>query len=139
MSKPLIRIALVDDDDSVRNAIGRLLSAFGFDVTTYGSAHEFLTSLDSEPPQCLVVDLHMPEITGLDLLHHLMRADIKIPAIIITARDEPGIRERCQSAGAVALLLKPVDSDSLIGTINAAVGASTGEVTPARQQGRGQR
>jgi FixJ family two-component response regulator len=127
MSKPSTRIALVDDDDSVRNALGRLLSALSFDVTTYGSVHEFLTSLKSGLPDCLVVDLHMPEITGLDLQRHLMRAGMKIPTIVITAHDEPGIRERCLSAGAVAVLLKPIDSSNLTNAINAAVDAATNE------------
>ncbi len=121
MSKSSIRIALVDDDESVRNALGRLLSAFCFDTATYGSAHEFLVSLKSGLPHCLVLDLHMPEFTGLDLQRHLMRAGIVIPTIVVTAHDEPSIREHCLSAGATAVLLKPIDSSSLISAINAAV------------------
>jgi len=138
MSELSIRIALVDDDDSVRNALGRLLSALGFDVTTHESAHEFLTSLKSGRPDCLVADLHMPGITGLDLLRHLMRAGIKIPTIVVTAHDEPGIRERCLSAGAAAVLLKPIDSSNLTNAINAAVSAATNNTVPHRQQGGGE-
>jgi FixJ family two-component response regulator len=127
MSEPSIRIALVDDDDSVRTALGRLLSALCFDVTTYGSAHEFITSLKSGPPDCLVADLHMPGITGLELLRHLMRVGIKIPTIVVTAHDEPGIRERCLSAGASAVLLKPIESSSLISAINTATNETTSD------------
>jgi two-component system response regulator FixJ len=105
---------------SVRKALGRLLSASSFDILTYSSAREFLTSLESEPPECLIVDLHMPEITGLELQKYLSRSGIKIPTIIITAYNEPGVSERCQSAGATAFLLKPINGATLIAAINAA-------------------
>jgi FixJ family two-component response regulator len=61
------RIAVVDDDASVRKALARLLSASSFDIETYGSARDFLKSLKAGTPDCLVVDLHMPELTGFDL------------------------------------------------------------------------
>jgi FixJ family two-component response regulator len=105
---------------SVRKALARLLSASSFEITTYGSAREFLHSLDASPPECVIVDLHMPEITGLDLQKYLSHHGIKIPTIIITAYNEPGVSERCQSAGAAAFLLKPVNGATLIAAINAA-------------------
>ena len=116
------RIAIVDDDASVRKALGRLLAASSFDIETYGSARDFLSSLKTGRPDCLVVDLHMPELTGFDLQRHLARAGIRIPTIVITAYNEPGLRERCESAGAAAFLLKPLDGSTLIGVINAATG-----------------
>jgi FixJ family two-component response regulator len=121
MAKPPTRVAVVDDDASVRKALARLLSASSFDPSTYGSAREFLTSLAAGTPECLVIDLHMPELTGLDLQRHLTRAGVKIPTIVITAYNDPGIRERCQSAGVAAFLLKPLNGATLIGAINAAV------------------
>ena len=121
MPKPAIRVAVVDDDASVRRALGRLLAACSFDIQTYGSAREFMKSGDHSPPECLVLDLHMPDISGLDLQHHLRRAGINIPTVVITAHNEPGLRERCQSAGAAAFLLKPLSRESLIGAINAAI------------------
>jgi FixJ family two-component response regulator len=121
MAKPATRVAVVDDDASVRKALARLLSASSFDASTYGSAREFLTSLAAGTPECLVVDLHMPELTGLDLQRHLTRAGVKIPTIVITAYNDPGIRERCQSAGVAAFLLKPLNGTTLIGAINAAI------------------
>jgi FixJ family two-component response regulator len=121
MTKSATRVAVVDDDASVRKALARLLSASSFDTSTYGSAREFLTSLAAGTPECLVVDLHMPELTGLDLQRHLMRAGVKIPTIVITAYSDPGIRERCQSAGVTAFLLKPLNGATLIGAINEAV------------------
>src|SRR5688572_6201994 len=121
MARPSTRVALVDDDASVRKALARLLSASSFDITTYPSASEFLKSLKADAPECLVVDLHMPDTTGLDLQRHLRRAGIKIPTIVITAYNEPGLRERCVSAGAAAFLVKPLNGPSLVGAINAAV------------------
>lgn len=116
------RVAVVDDDASVRKALARLLSASSFEARTYGSAREFLDSLPGDAPECLVVDLHMPEFTGLDLQRQLLRSGIRIPTIVITAYNEPGIHERCRSAGAVAFLLKPLNGAMLIGAINAAIG-----------------
>ena len=115
------RVALVDDDASVRKALARLLSASSFEITTFSSATEFLHSLEKQAPQCLVIDLRMPDITGLDLQRSLSRAGIKIPTIVMTAYNEPGLRERCESAGAVAFLVKPFDGRALIGEINSAV------------------
>jgi FixJ family two-component response regulator len=115
------RIAVVDDDMSVRKALARLLSASSFDIETYGSARDFLNALDQDRhPECLVVDLHMPEVTGLDLQKYLTSLGIKIPTIVITAYNEPGISERCRAAGAQAFLLKPINSATLIDAINAA-------------------
>src|SRR5687768_9497728 len=107
MANASIRVALVDDDASVRKALARFLSASSFEITTFGSAREFLKSVKAATPECLVVDLQMPEITGLDLQRHLVRSGINIPTIVITAHSEPGLRERCQSAGASAFLVKP--------------------------------
>lgn len=121
MAQAGTRVALVDDDASVRRALARLLSASSFEITTFGSAVEFIKSLEGLAPQCLVVDLHMPEITGLELQHQLVRAGINIPTIVITAYNEPGLRERCESAGAAAFLIKPFDATALIGEINSAV------------------
>lgn len=106
----------------MRKVLGRLLSASRFDIKTYGSAREFLKSLKSDLPQCLVVDLHMPDLTGLDLQLHSARAGINIPTIVITAHNEAGIRERCQSAGATDFLIKPLNAASLVSAINSAVG-----------------
>src|SRR4051812_16981218 len=124
------RVALVDDDASVRKALARLLSASSFEITTFGSAMEFLKSVEDHPPQCLVLDLHMPDITGLDLQRHLMRAGLNIPTIVITAYNEPGLRERCESAGASAFMIKPLDAKALIGEINSAIHQATDQLSP---------
>lgn len=117
--RPLI--AVVDDDLSVRKALAQLLTVNSFTTNTFGSAKEFLNSLGQGTPNCLVLDLHMPDWGGLDLQHHLLRNGIKIPTVIITAHDEIGLRERCSNAGASAFLVKPISADALIGAIDTAL------------------
>jgi FixJ family two-component response regulator len=123
-------IAIVDDDASVLKALKRSLRVRSLQSKAYGSAQEFLTSLHSGLPECLIVDLHMPGMTGLELLQHLKRRDIQIPAIVITAHSDVGFRERCEAAGAIALLLKPLQNASLFAAIDSATkierGASSG-------------
>ena len=118
-SRPLI--AVVDDDSSVRRALAHLLTVKSYTANTFGSAKEFLSSLGQGTPNCLVLDLHMPECGGLDLQHHLLRNGIKIPTVIITAHDEIGLRERCSNAGASAFLVKPISVDALINAIDTAM------------------
>jgi FixJ family two-component response regulator len=120
-----ISIAVVDDDLSVRKALARLLEANSFDAKTYSSGAEFFDSLKVGKPECLVLDLHMPEYGGLELQHDLRRNGIAIPTVIITAHNEIGLRERCSSAGAAAFLVKPLTDKLLIEAINAVTHASS--------------
>jgi len=110
-------IAVVDDDLPVRKALVRLLGARCFKAVTYGSAQEFINSLARGVPECLIVDLQMPEMTGLELQHHLDRVGVHIPTVVITAYDEPGIRDQCLAAGALAYLIKPLDEKRLISVV----------------------
>ena len=114
-------VAIVDDDSAVRKALSRLLGASAIRAQCYGSAREFLDSLPSGAPECLVVDLQMPEMTGLELQGELGRIGARIPTIVITAHNENGLRERCLAAGAMAYLVKPLDGRELIANINSAV------------------
>jgi FixJ family two-component response regulator len=120
MSKSSLRIAVVDDDASVRTALMRLLEASSYKVQPFGSAGELIAALPRGLPDCMIVDLQMPNMTGLELQHHLTRAGIKIRTIVITAHDEPGAREKCIAAGAVAYLLKPLRKAVLIAAIDMA-------------------
>jgi FixJ family two-component response regulator len=117
-SKPL-HVAIVDDDASVLTALSRLLGTCSYRTATYQSAGAFLESLRHSTPQCLVVDMQMPEVTGLDLLHHLTRHGIRIPTIVITGHDEAGNRARCEAVGTRAYLLKPLHGDVLLAAIDA--------------------
>jgi FixJ family two-component response regulator len=117
-------IAIVDDDESVRRAMARLIGAYSFRVQTHPSGREFLDSLKIGVPGCLIVDLKMNDMTGLELLHHLAGTGLRIPTIVATADDEPGIRHCCKLAGAVAFLVKPVMRDPLLEAIETAMSAS---------------
>ncbi|MGZ5148209.1 MAG: response regulator transcription factor [Burkholderiales bacterium] len=117
-------IAIVDDDPSVLKALTRLLRARAFHAKTFGSAQEFLAALPEGLPECLIVDLQMPGMSGLELLQHLTRKGIQIPTIIITAHDDFGVRQRCESAGAIAFLSKPLQDTSLFAAIDDASGSA---------------
>jgi FixJ family two-component response regulator len=119
-------IAIVDDDPSVLKALSRLLRTRALDVRTNESAQEFLAALPYGPPECLIVDLRMPEMSGLELLQHLRSRDIQVPTIVITAHGDIGVRERCESAGAVAFLLKPLQDTALFAAIDLAGGSPFG-------------
>jgi FixJ family two-component response regulator len=110
-------VFLVDDDGSVRKALRRVLVASGFQVKVFADSMEFLDAVAAQRPDCLVIDLHMPGLTGLDVLRQLIHLDPRAPAIVITAHDEPDTREQCISAGAKAYLCKPLDAEVLIETI----------------------
>src|SRR3984885_4748505 len=120
MAKNPRSIAIVDDDPSVLKALARLLATRSFAIKTYLSAPQFLASLPEGLPDCLIADLQMPEMTGMELQLNLARRGVPIPTIIITAHDEAGMRERCKSAGAVAYLAKPINDTSLFAAIDAA-------------------
>jgi FixJ family two-component response regulator len=120
MAKASSRIAIVDDDPSVLKALARLLRTRSFNVRTYQSGQQFLASLADGTPDCLILDLQMPEMTGLELQKDLARKGIRIPTIIITAHDQAGMRERCNAAGAIAYLAKPLQDTSLFAAIDMA-------------------
>ena len=90
MAQILSSIAIVDDDPFVLKALARLLAAHSFIVRTYQSGPQFLAELPEGKPDCLIVDLQMPEMTGFDLQQNLIRKGLLIPTIIITAHDEAG-------------------------------------------------
>jgi FixJ family two-component response regulator len=115
-------IAVVDDDPSVLKALSRLLRSRGWDVRTYGSGPEFLAALPDGLPGCLVVDLQMPEMSGVELQQHLTRKGIRIPTIVVTAHGDAGVRERCEAAGAIAFLLKPLQDTALFAALDRAIG-----------------
>ena len=117
-------IAVVDDDPSVLKALSRLLRSRAFDARTFGSAMEFIASLAGGLPECLIVDLQMPGMGGVALQQYLTRNGVRIPTIVITAHGDPGIRERCEAAGAIAFLLKPLQDTSLFAAIDEAIGSA---------------
>lgn len=121
MSGSRIRVAVVDDDASVRKAFGRLLRAATFDVAVFASGHELIKSLDLFRPSCIVLDIHMAGLTGFDLQHYLSRLGCRTPIIIITGHDSPTARADSIALGAAAYFAKPVEGDDLIKEIKKAI------------------
>ncbi len=102
----------------------RLLETSSYEVHIFDTACEFLASLPHGIPECMIIDMRMPSMTGLDLLHCLASFGIKIPAIVVTALEEPGVAERCIAAGASAYLLKPLRKAVLIDAMTKAIAFS---------------
>lgn len=114
-------ISIVDDDESLRRSVRNLLTSVGFHVETFASAEEFLQSAHREDTGCLVLDLRMPGMSGLDLLVHLVATDSRIPAVVLTAHSDDEARRRTLRAGAVAFLGKPFHGDALLGAVRSAL------------------
>ncbi len=114
-------IAIVDDDESLRRSLANFLRSIGFRVETFASAEDFLTSARREHSECLVLDLEMTGMSGLDLLRHLTAANIRVPAVILTAHAEADMRRQCLVAGAVGFLEKPFHHDALLDAIGTAL------------------
>src|SRR5262249_34980274 len=112
-------IAIVDDDPSVLKSLSRLLRVRGIQTKTFGSAREFLAALADGLPECVIVDLQMPGMTGLELLQHMKREDIQTPAIVITGHGDTELRKRCEAAGAVGFFSKPFRNSSLFNAVDA--------------------
>ena len=114
-------IAIVDDDPAVLKALSRLLRSHAFRARTYESGREFLAALPAGLPDCLIVDLQMPEMNGLELQQHLVGNGIKIPTILISAHADVALRDQ---TGLVASLRKPLQEKALFDAIDKAVGDS---------------
>lgn len=114
-------ISIVDDDDSVRTAVSSLVRSLGFKVSTFASAEEFLTSDVMEDTSCLVSDIQMPGMSGLDLQKVLIQRQCHIPIIFITAFPEDAVRRRAEAAGAIGFLSKPFDGQAMIECLTSAL------------------
>jgi FixJ family two-component response regulator len=121
MTETRLSIAVVDDEESVRVALRRLCVAYGLDARTFASVEQFFDSLDGQRFDCLVLDAHMPGYGGLDAQAWLHESGIRIPAVIITGRDDDEMRIRSREVGATACLCKPIDAEVLFGAIRLAV------------------
>lgn len=118
-------VAIVDDDASIRRALGRLLRALNFQSREYGSGDDFLANLDHDRPACILLDLHMPQHDGLQVLLRMKSTGEGLPVVIITGFDQPGMREKCLQAGAAGYLLKPLDGHSVDVAIHQAITAAS--------------
>jgi FixJ family two-component response regulator len=113
-------VAIVDDDAPMREALGRLLRVQGINSWNYPSARAFLEALPSHMPDCLIADVNMPDMTGIELQRELLKHAVRIPTIVITGCDDKSIAASAASLGAVAFFFKPVPRDALMAAINSA-------------------
>jgi len=114
-------IAIVDDDESVQSALQDLLEAVGLSTRSFGSAEDFLASGQHRNAACLVVDIRMPGMSGLELQAKLKAEGSRVPIIFITAHGDEKMRLQAMRAGAVDFLTKPFDQDVLLDCIRAAL------------------
>lgn len=115
-------VAVVDDDASVRRALTRLLQSAEFYVVTYASAAEFLDKAPSSDPACLILDIHLGGMTGLELLSRLRESGNNLPVVLITAHDDAQTREAAAQAGCTAYFRKPLDAKALLEEVVTATG-----------------
>jgi FixJ family two-component response regulator len=106
-------ISIVDDDEPYRDSMRKLIMLFGYTVETFASAADFLASPHLPDTACLVADVHMPGITGVELHRHLVDAGYAIPTILVTAYPDEAVRDQALRDGVVCYLSKPVDDDHL--------------------------
>jgi FixJ family two-component response regulator len=119
-------ISVIDDDASVRAATNNLLSSHGYLVHTFASAEEFLQSTLPQDSSCVIADVQMNAMSGLDLLTHMRAQGYAAPFVFITAFPEESVRARALKAGAIGFLAKPFAGTALINCVEAAVNRNHG-------------
>ena len=117
-------ISIVDDDESMREATEGLLRSLGYQAVAFSSAEEFLKSDSIDNTACLIADVQMPGLSGIDLQYSLSARGVQMPTIFITAFPEEGSRKRAMTAGAVGYLSKPFSEESLLKCLDSALGNS---------------
>lgn len=117
-------IAIVDDDQAVRRAIGRMVMSVGLASEGFASAEEFLSRPSNANPNCLVLDLGLPGMSGLELQRQLATDDDRTPIVVITGRDNSESRASALRAGAIAFLVKPLQEEALLAAIHSAIGSA---------------
>jgi FixJ family two-component response regulator len=117
-------IAVVDDEESVCKAVVRVLQAAGFTARGFLSGHDFLKAWHFDRPDCLLLDLQMPTLSGQEVQQALKSAGAHFPIVIMTAHDAPSLRDECLSAGAVGYLCKPLDVSALVKAVTLAINSA---------------
>ena len=123
-------IYIVDDDDAVRDSLRALLESCDFQVQDFGSATEFLARKNDTRGDCLLLDLHMPQVDGLSLLAKMRAEGLQLPTIVITGRSDPALKQRALQSGAFALFDKPVAEDALLKAVDLAIASNAGPAGP---------
>jgi FixJ family two-component response regulator len=130
MSKSQPLIVIVDDEESVANALCRLLRSAGLNAETFTSGREFLKSLPDHTPDCVLLDLHMPHVDGFEVQSQLSQMGSRAPVIVMTGWDVPETRLRATAGGFAAYLRKPVDGQALLDAIARAIAGVDGTSQP---------
>lgn len=117
-----IWVAVIDDEESVRRAVTRLLRMDGLAVRDFATGAAFLTALQGSRPACVILDLHMPDLSGFDVQARLAQDAPGIPVIIITGLDSPETRRRAMAAEPSAYLLKPMHAGALLDAVRHSLG-----------------
>ena len=120
-----LKVYVIDDDEAVRDSMRALLESFAIEVSDYPSAGDFLAQVRAPTNGCMLLDLHMPGMSGLELLELMRQRGWDLPVIVITGRSDDLLKERALRAGVVAVLDKPVDESTLMNALNRAVAHST--------------
>jgi FixJ family two-component response regulator len=120
-------ISIIDDDASVRVATNRLVRSLGYIARTFASAEEFLASSQANDTSCMIADVQMPGMSGIELQSHLLAQGCRVPIIFITAFPEESARTKALNAGAVCFLTKPFDGPTLVRHLDAVLQGHRGE------------
>ena len=126
-----IQISIIDDDEQSRAALEDLMQAMGFTIEAFPSALDFLASPNVRHTSCLIVDVHMPRMTGTELHSRLIRSGYDIPTILITAYPDDSARARALGEGVVGYLAKPIDEKVLLGCVESALRRAKSAETPS--------
>ncbi|HTL50827.1 MAG TPA: response regulator [Steroidobacteraceae bacterium] len=121
---PAARVAIVDDDEAVRDALSMMLRTAGYAPDTYASATEYLSRKPPPPPACVVLDVRMPGMSGLELQEKLAERESGLPILFLTGHGDVPMAVRAMKQGAFDFIEKPVDSERLLGAVKAAVAYS---------------
>jgi FixJ family two-component response regulator len=116
-----VRITIIDDDEFVREAVERLIRSLGYDAETFASAEDYLNQSNVADTQCLITDVHMSGLTGVELQTHLIAAGHRIPIIFMSGYSEDTVRATAIRNGAVGFLAKPIRVADLIECLNKAL------------------
>lgn len=114
-------VHIIDDDDSMRRALDRVFRSVGLATRTYAAAREFIESKQSNLPGCIVLDVRLPGMNGLDLQQHLASVGIRLPVVLITAHGDIPMSVRAMKAGAVDFLPKPFRDQDMLDAVNSAI------------------
>jgi FixJ family two-component response regulator len=123
-------IAIVDDDEPLREALGSVMKAAGFATHTFATAEEFLESTTQRETACLILDVRLPGMSGIELQQRLADADCTVPIIFVTAHGDASLRDLVMKSGAAGFLNKPVRSDALLREIHAALAKNRTDNNP---------